>query len=249
MRWLILSSGLFLVYSMSSFGVSKCDVRVAKADKPELTITRFNMHNFALEQQVIREAWEQVGFVRKSRSWELDDPISKLIGKGTNALVVRGESKRVYKVAKDVERTVKLQVEYLINQDLRKNFDRYGIHVDEIPSYDEAFIYLEKIPFKQKMIATSIFGEERAMKKRELSDAQRVSLKRVFQGARLYAEDSGFGLDIKGENLLWDEKLGEWILFDCGPRISYLPMGFTLDRKDFGDFLKEWLYDEPPVED
>lgn len=79
----------------------------------------------------------------------------------------------------------------------------------------------------------------------DLSELQIHGLRSIFEGAQKYARETGTGLDLKASNLYWDEKLEDWVLFDCGPRTSHLPFGFTTDLKSFSEYLSVWKKEEP----
>ena len=82
---------------------------------------------------------------------------------------------------------------------------------------------------------------------KSLTSLQLERLEVLFNAAKAFANDYSIGLDIKAENLVWNQELGDWILIDSGPRTSYLPYGYTLDRKNFQEYLKYWFRSEPSL--
>lgn len=236
---LSLQSDAFATKRSKSCGQGFQKTLAVAKKKSRLNLARLNasLHS----NQEYRDAENQIDFNPKKLTWNGDGiQLSKTLGKGYRARVVLSESGRVFKIAKDAESAQKLTAERLINEDLQENYNRYHIRVDQIVSHGPADYYLEK-----KLIDPNTIASEMINSNFELSSAQLETLKRVFAEARRYAQDTGIGLDIKASNLYWDSELQDWILFDCGHRSSYLPMGYTLDLKTFEDYLSVWLKEEP----
>ena len=198
---------------------------------------------FKLKALKVKEAIKDFNFNSNRLTWKgsSEDPIVEYLGSGYRAEVVLLKSGKVLKIARgSVEDAYKIFLESEINKDLRDNYSKYGIRVDTIVSRHHLGIFLEKELLDSDMIASQIVTSKSALSKRQYE-----ALRSIFNGAVRYAEERGIGLDLKASNLYWNKKLKEWVLFDCGPRTSYLPFGFTTDLTSFDEYLNIWLKEDP----
>ncbi len=161
--------------------------------------------------------------------WNRSLKFAKQLGVGSNGVVMLGMDGAVYKFAMSPKKAPALQVEYFVNRDLARHYDRYGIRGDTIHEAGPNGVYLKKQFYDARS-----FGH--AMD--HLSPEQLLALRRLYDGAVRYAQERGIGLDIKAENLWWSGT--EWILIDCGPRLGYRPFGYTIDMGGFERYLRWW---------
>lgn len=164
-----------------------------------------------------------------SCSWNKDVTFERQLGSGSNGEVFLGKDGAVYKLAAEAKKAPALQMEQFVNADLKANYDRFGIRVDEILEAGDNGAYLKKRYYDPRQLGHNI-GRH--------SDIQIKALRRLFNGAVRYAKERGIGLDIKSENLWWNGE--EWVLIDCGPRLGFRPFGYTLDIGSFDRFLQWW---------
>lgn len=162
------------------------------------------------------------------------------IGKGYRGNIWKNLNNQVFKVARKVKDTKSLLAEYLVNQHLKKEMSVYNIHTDNIVKHHPDFIFLEKELIPNRVIAKNLLKVDQ-----KLSKIQYEKLQQLFENAKKYAKNTGIGLDLKSSNLYWNIKLQDWVIFDLGPRFSYLPYGFTKDIQSFSDYLKIWSHEEP----
>jgi hypothetical protein len=190
-----------------------------------------------------RKAFEKYGLGAIGDSVQLEREkvrIEKKIGEGYRADVYRINGGRALKVAHEAGDAFALEVESQINDHLDENFDKYQIRTIPILSKGDKGVYLEKPLLDKHQIASEI------LKKGRLSKDQKAQLEALWENGKRYAEDTGIGLDLKASNLFWNGQ--EWVLFDTGPRTSYIPYGFTLDIPDFRTYQEIFNSDEPPAE-
>lgn len=186
--------------------------------------------------------FEKCGLGSKSSIRTKDGTVEKIkkeLGSGYRARVVLTESGKVYKIPHNASSAFALETEAMITQHLQDSYDHYGIKALPILEQGENGVYLEKPLLESSLIASNILDAGG-----QLTSKQEKALEKLFDASRKYAKETGIGLDLKAANLYWDGT--EWVLFDAGPRTSYLPYGFTLDVKDFKTYLKIFNRDEPP---
>lgn len=181
---------------------------------------------------------DQITFLKNIKNIVKSD--FQKIGEGYRSNVWKNNNNEIFKVAKKFKDTKKLLAEYLVNQDLKKQFFIYEIHTDEIVYYSKKFTFLQKKDIKSSSIAKNLLNS-----KKTLSLMQYQKLQHLFQQAKRYANNTGIGLDLKSSNLYWNSQIKDWVIFDLGPRFSYRPYGFTKDLKTFSSYLKIWGKEEP----
>jgi endonuclease/exonuclease/phosphatase family metal-dependent hydrolase/ankyrin repeat protein len=148
----------------------------------------------------------------------------KQIGKGYNADVyccIRDNS--VLKIGDPVS----LGIEYLIFEDLKK----IGFPVIDMEMTQEYSLikpYLDPQFFANKIS--------------DFTGIQKEKLEQIWKQANEYAIITGIPLDMKADNLWWDNNGKTWILIDAGPKLddndSY-PFEFTLDLESGKDFIRK----------
>jgi hypothetical protein len=203
-------------------------------------ITKADLTAIVQDFPVPRAEYKKLNFDEDKMTWNGPDPILKSLGEGNNATVVQSRSKRVFKIAAEAKLAARLFIEFALNNDLKKRFAEFKIRTDDILNYGPGYVYLEKVLINKKNLAENI-----AKNDGRLTNAQRASLEKLFLNAKRYAYETGIGLDLKASNLYWDEKTADWVLFDCGPRISYKTFGYTIDLDTFNDYLNVWRCEEP----
>lgn len=161
---------------------------------------------------------------------EIKTTPKKILGEGYSGEVILMKNGDVYKFPLEAQAGISLEVEYAVNRHLYNNFNHYEIKVDKIIERGENGLFLKKKLIEDDQMANVI------LKNSKLSKIQLKQLKKFFKNAKKYARETGIGLDLKSENLQWDGT--DWVLFDTGPRTSYLPYGFTLDIDSFNDYLR-----------
>lgn len=164
-----------------------------------------------------------------SVSWNKGVAFERKLGSGSNGEVFLGKDGAVYKFAAEPKKAPALQMELFVNADLKANYERYGIRVDEILESGDNGVYLKKRFYDSNQLGHKI---------KNLSEVQIKALNRLYDGAVRYADERGVGLDIKSENLWWDGEA--WVLIDCGPRLGYRPFGYTSDTGSFARYLNWW---------
>ena len=159
------------------------------------------------------------------------------VGEGNNGEVfATSDGKTVVKYARPGKEPT-FFVEGRISEFLRANFSLYKISVPKVTVTIRGSALLRKnIP--QAALAKNIPN---------LSNHQANRLRVLWENARRFAIDTGIGLDIKAANLAWLD--GDWQLFDLGPRMGYLPYGWTIDMPSFEVFRQSWRSFDPPIRD
>ncbi len=201
----------------------------------ELNIS--HLESIKSKEHSYRKSWKKLKYNDKKHTWFRPEKLKKRLGQGYNADVFLSDSKQVFKIPIKSKYAHKMHIEYLVNRFLLSS--KYRIHVDQIISHGENFSYLEKEYLDSRYFASEI------LKSSKLSSEQLKDLKKLFLEARRFSRDTGIGLDIKSENLFWNFKSSHWVLFDCGPRMSYKTFGYTTDLLNFKSYLREWVKEEP----
>ena len=157
----------------------------------------------------------------------LDDESRIGSGNAASVFIHPNNPQIIIKVPHEEFDISKLQIEKLISDDLQRGYSTYGIRTLATDFLDESKTALVKPKIDERFLASNID---------ELSEIQKVKLRLIWENASNYARKNGVGLDLKADNLFWDESVGDWILIDTGARLSYLPFGYTLDVVRFDDF-------------
>ena len=166
---------------------------------------------------------------------------SKMIGEGFNACVFQIDKESVIKIQKTIGNINSIRQEYYIYKLLK----RYKFPVGEIIFVDPLYACLVKKNYENK--GTHQFASYIP----KLSKIQRNKLEKIFERSWEFSRKTKIGLDLKADNLYWDGK--EWILVDCGPRIEYLPFGFSLNYNRFNaterfeKYLEQWRKNDPEL--
>jgi ankyrin repeat protein/endonuclease/exonuclease/phosphatase family metal-dependent hydrolase len=148
----------------------------------------------------------------------------KQIGKGYNADVYCCTwDNNVLKIGDPVS----LGIEYLIYEDLKKIYFPV-INMEITEEYALIKPYLDPNFFANKI--------------GDFSKLQKEKLQQLWKQANEYAIITGIPLDLKADNLWWDEKNKSWVLVDAGPKLDdddYHKFEFTLDLKSGKDFIRK----------
>lgn len=163
-------------------------------------------------------------------------PLGEKLGEGIRADVYELGSNLALKVAYEGEDTAALELEKRVYEHLRANPKKYPVRMVPILAAGEDGTFLLKPRFNRANLAKKLLKNGK-----ELSLKQRRSLENIFQTAKSFAEETGIALDIKPDNLLWDN--GEFSLVDLGPRTFFQPYFFSLEMSSFDEFLKSWMLD------
>lgn len=169
----------------------------------------------------------------------VSEPVEKVLGQGYRGQVVLTKSGRVIKHPKSAADSIALEIEAAVAADLARDFEKYGIRVGDIVSMGPNGSFLEKRLIPLEQLAPQVLKAQGG----QLTQVQLQELRKLFEGAKRYSKEKGIGLDLKADNLFWDGN--HWVLFDTGPRTSYLPHGFTGDVPSFEEYLRVWQLDEP----
>lgn len=148
----------------------------------------------------------------------------KEIGKGYNASVYCCiEKNRVLKVGN----ISSLELEYEVYKDLKKiNFP--VVDTEKLDIGVLARPYLDPIFFADKID--------------NFTDLQKKKLGELWKKSIFYTIVTFIPLDLKAENLWWDEKGEEWLLVDTGPKLDdddQYKFEYTLDIANEDEFIKK----------
>jgi hypothetical protein len=162
--------------------------------------------------------------------------IGRKIGSGVRSDVYELGETMALKVAGSPEDIPYLAVEIELNHLLNNYFEGYDIAALPMVAFDPNSGFIVRDRIRKEDLGSSIEA-------RGLSSRKKEKLRLLFENARSFAKDHGVGLDLKPDNIAWIDD--RWVVFDLGPRTSYGPFAFTLDLRNFEEFLALWTYDEP----
>jgi len=162
--------------------------------------------------------------------------IRKKLDEGVRAEVFDLGDGLILKVPFEADDMRYIVVEAMVAERLAAEASSYGIKTLPTIAVGEEGSFL----IRRQLPAESL-GQN--VSKSPLNTEQLSQLKNIFESTRRFAEDTGVGLDIKYDNLAWED--GGWILFDAGPRTTFGPYAFSLDIPDFETFYKLWKQDAP----
>ena len=176
----------------------------------------------------------------KHRIGGLELKESDLLGEGYAATVFQHpkDPKLVIKIPHRPEDISKIQMEQLVYEDLEKSLSTFHIQ-----TLETNFLTDKKIALVKPKIDSQFLGSNM----KSLSELQKIKLELLWENASRYALKKGIGLDLKADNLYWDQAMNDWVLIDTGPRLSYRPFGFTTDQKSFADYLTTWQFEDPEI--
>lgn len=216
-----------------------CELEIMQI-KDELDINElidiYNTYSYRYKEFLKKEI-DEIELNKKYNSYKFN----KKIGEGWNARVydINNRKDLVIKILKLTKESngTSLLIEFFISK-LLKNFN---IKVGKINFIHPLYIFLIKKKYDNKYFGNKI---------RVLTNIQKRKLKEIFYKSIEFSKKTNIGLDLKSDNLFWDERKREWILIDCGPRIEYKPFGFSLDLLNKNDepfelYLKIWHKNDP----